>query len=135
ISSREIDENLVILEGAVFVHLHNHSQYSVLQSTSGTADLVKAAAENNMPAVALTDIGNMMGAFHFIQAVERHNRSIEDDGQKLKGIIGCEFFVCENRLNKEFKANGYQIVFLAKTKKGYHKLAKMATIAYTEGFY
>lgn len=135
ISSREIDENLVILEDAVFVHLHNHSQYSVLQSTSGTADLVKAAAENNMPAVALTDIGNMMGAFHFIQAVERHNKSIEDEGQKLKGIIGCEFFVCENRLNKDFKDNGYQIVFLAKTKKGYHNLAKMASIAYTEGFY
>jgi DNA polymerase III subunit alpha len=53
----------------------------------------------------------------------------------LKAILGCEFFVCEDHNDKSRKDNGYQIVLLAKTKKGYHNLAKMASIAYTEGFY
>ena len=59
-----ITENLASLAEVPFVHLHNHSQFSVLQSTMSTKDLVQLAAENNMPAVALTDHGNMMGAFH-----------------------------------------------------------------------
>lgn len=137
ISSDEIQENIATLEDAVFTHLHNHSQFSILQSTSSTADLVSAAAANNMPAVALTDTGNMMGAFHFVQAVNNYNKSLlpEDSGKKIKGIVGCEFFVCEDHLNKTQKDNGYQIVMLAKNKNGYHNLAKMSSIAYTKGFY
>ncbi len=137
ISSAEIKENIATLEDAPFSHLHNHSQYSILQSTSSTADLVNAAVADNMPAVALTDTGNMMGAFHFVQAVNNYNKSLapEDSAKKLKGIVGCEFFVCEDHLNKSQKDNGYQIVILAKNKNGYHNLAKMASIAYTAGFY
>ncbi|MAB38723.1 MAG: DNA polymerase III subunit alpha [Aequorivita sp.] len=144
ISSEEIKENIATLEDAPFVHLHNHSQFSILQSTSSTQDLVNAAVENNMPAVAITDSGNMMGAFHFVQAVANYNKSLadlpkNDDGeisaQPIKPIVGCEFFVCEDHLNKNHKDNGYQIVMLAKNKNGYHNLAKMASIAYTEGFY
>ncbi|MBT0606838.1 DNA polymerase III subunit alpha [Aequorivita echinoideorum] len=137
ISSEEIKENIATLEDAPFVHLHNHSQFSILQSTSSTADLVNAAVANNMPAVAITDSGNMMGAFHFVQAVSNYNRSLspENKGKELKAIVGCEFFVCEDHLNKSHKDNGYQIVMLAKNKNGYHNLAKMASIAYTEGFY
>lgn len=137
ISSEEIEENIATLEDAPFVHLHNHSQFSILQSTSSTADLVNAAVANNMEAVALTDSGNMMGAFHFVQAVNDYNKSLspEDAHKKLKGIVGCEFFVCEDHLNKTQKDNGYQIVMLAKNKNGYHNLAKMASIAYTKGFY
>lgn len=137
ISSEEIKENIATLEDAPFVHLHNHSQYSILQSTSSTADLVNAAVANNMPAVALTDSGNMMGAFHFVQAVNTYNKSLseEDSAKKLKGIVGCEFFVCEDHLNKSQKDNGYQVVLLAKNKNGYHNLAKMASIAYIDGFY
>ncbi|WP_026451278.1 DNA polymerase III subunit alpha [Aequorivita capsosiphonis] len=137
ISSEEIKENIATLEEAPFVHLHNHSQYSILQSTSSTGDLVKAAAANNMKAVAMTDTGNMMGAFHFVQAVSNYNKSLseEDKDKELKGIVGCEFFVCEDHLNKSHKDNGYQIVMLAKNKSGYHNLAKMSSIAYTEGFY
>lgn len=137
ISSEEIKENIATLEDAPFIHLHNHSQFSILQSTSSPLDLVNAAVANKMPAVALTDIGNMMGAFHFVQAVNNYNKSLpeEDVTKRLKGIVGCEFFVCEDRLNKNFKDNGYQMVFLAKNKNGYHNLAKMASIAYTEGFY
>src|SRR5690554_4099475 len=137
ISSEELKDNIAILEEAPFSHLHNHSQFSILQSTSSVFDLVKAAAADHMPAVALTDLGNMMGAFHFVQAVDRYNRSLSDEEgqQPIKGIVGCEFFVCEDHLNKNFKDNGYQVVFLAKNKNGYHNMAKMASIAYTAGFY
>lgn len=137
ITSEEIEENIATLEDAPFVHLHNHSQFSILQSTSSTKDLVLAAAADNMPAVALTDSGNMMGAFHFVQAVNDFNKSLspENASRKIKGIVGCEFFICEDHLNKNQKDNGYQIVMLAKNKNGYHNLAKMASIAYTQGFY
>ncbi|NND64140.1 MAG: PHP domain-containing protein, partial [Flavobacteriaceae bacterium] len=137
ISSEEIDENLEVLKGTAFAHLHNHSQFSILQSTSSTRDLVQAAIENEMPAVALTDSGNMMGAFHFTKAVNDYNKSLseEDKHKKLKAIVGCEFFVCEDHENRSHKDNGYQIVMLAKNKNGYHNLAKMASIAYTKGFY
>jgi DNA polymerase-3 subunit alpha len=130
-----------------FVHLHNHTQFSVLQSTISVADLVKAAVTNKMPAVAMTDHANLMGAFHFVRDILYHNKSAqaknkqaEENGENptetiIKPIVGCEFFVCDDLKDKTRKDNGYQIVFLAKTKKGYHNLAKLSSIAYTEGFY
>lgn len=142
ISHDEIKQNIADLAEVPFAHLHNHSQFSILQSTSSTADLVKAAADNNMPAIALTDTGNMMGAFHFVQAVANHNsktkqKALENNEkpQLIKPIVGCEFFVCEDRTNKSNKDNGHMVVFLAKNKNGYHNLAKMSSISYTEGFY
>ncbi|MCW4468634.1 DNA polymerase III subunit alpha [Flavobacterium sp. MFBS3-15] len=130
-----------------FVHLHNHTQFSVLQSTISVPDLVKAAAKYKMPAVAMTDHGNMMGAFHFVSNVMNHNKAAEaknkaaiENGEEpteviMKPIVGCEFFVCDDHKDKTRKDNGYQIVMLAKNKKGYHNLAKMSSIAYTSGFY
>lgn len=130
-----------------FVHLHNHTQFSVLQSTISVADLVKAAVTNKMPAVAMTDHANLMGAFHFVRDILYHNKSAqaknkqaEENGETpteniIKPIVGCEFYVCDDLSDKSRKDNGYQIVFLAKTKKGYHNLAKLSSIAYTEGFY
>lgn len=147
ISSEEIEENLEKLDEVAFSHLHNHSQFSILQSTISIKDLVNAASMKNMPAVALTDHANMMGAFHFVKEVGIYNKGVkaknqealandeEPVGKELKAIIGCEFFVCENHKDKSRKDNGYQIVLLAKNKKGYHNLAKMSSIAYTEGFY
>lgn len=141
ISTETLQENIATLEALPFAHLHNHSQFSILQSTSSTKDLVQAAIAGKMPAVALTDSGNMMGAFHFVKAVNDYNKSLEDateEGEEklpLKAILGCEFFVCEDHLNKSHKDNGYQVVMLAKNKAGYHNLAKMASIAYTDGFY
>ncbi|NNF86540.1 MAG: DNA polymerase III subunit alpha, partial [Winogradskyella sp.] len=97
--------------------------------------------------VALTDHGNMMGAFHFVREVSNYNKQLhkrnedalaegkEPVGKPLKPIIGCEFFVCEDRSDKSRKDNGYQIVLLAKSKTGYQNLAKLSSIAYTEGFY
>jgi DNA polymerase-3 subunit alpha len=137
ITSEEITENIASLQDVPFAHLHNHSQFSILQSTISTQDLVDAAVANNMPAAAITDSGNMMGAFHFVKAVNAYNAGLpaEKKNKSLKGIVGCEFFVCDDHLNKSQKDNGYQIVFLAKNKRGYHNLAKMASIAYIDGFY
>ncbi|MFV0539747.1 MAG: DNA polymerase III subunit alpha [Aestuariibaculum sp.] len=146
-SSEEIKRNISNLADVDFVHLHNHSQFSILQSTISVADLVAVAAKHQMPAVALTDHANMMGAFHFVSAISRYNKLVEEQNKAaqekgetpsakaIKGIVGCEFFVCENHSDKSRKDNGYQIVMLAKNKNGYHNLAKLSSIAYTEGFY
>ncbi len=135
------------LKEAKFAHLHNHTQFSVLQSTIGIPDLVSATAKNKMNAVAMTDTANMMGAFHFVSAVMNHNKAAkakmeaaieagdESEDCQIKPIVGCEYNVCENHLDKTIKDNGYQVVLLAKNKNGYHNLAKMSSIAFTEGFY
>jgi DNA polymerase-3 subunit alpha len=147
VSKATLSENKKVLIDANFVHLHNHTQFSVLQSTISIAALVKAAAQQKMPAVAMTDHANLMGAFHFVRDILAHNKSAAaknktavENGEEptevpMKPIVGCEFFVCEDHKDKSRKDNGYQIVLLAKTKKGYHNLAKMSSIAYTEGFY
>ena len=85
-----------------------------------------------MPAVAMTDTGNMMGAFNFVKEVLNHNKNADNP---IKPILGCEFYVCEDHKNKTVKDNGYQIVLLAKNKNGYHNLAKMSSIAFIDGFY
>ena len=131
-----------------FCHLHTHSQFSVLQSVSDIGDLVKKAAEYNMPALALTDHGNMYGAFLFWQAVDKHNKSIKafndsvTKGEKpgpqkreIKCIIGCEMYLTRDRLDRSKQDNGYAIPFLAKTKKGYENLSRLSSYAFTEGFY
>src|SRR5690554_3793507 len=147
ISKEEIKEGLEQLAETSFVHLHNHSQFSVLQSTSNIKDLIKKTAEYNMPAVALTDTGNMMAAFHFEKHITAHNKNVrklreeaETEGKpfhqkEITAIIGCEFHICEDHTNKTVKDNGYQVVLLAKNKKGYHNIAKMSSIAFTEGKY
>ncbi|MFH4966875.1 DNA polymerase III subunit alpha [Gaetbulibacter sp. M240] len=147
ITKEDIQQNVSELQEVSFAHLHNHSQFSVLQSTMSVADLVDAAAKDHMPAVALTDHANMMGAFHFINAVNRYNGSIksklaeaEANGEtiaekEIKPVLGCEFFVCEDHKDKTRKDNGYQVVFLAKNKNGYHNLAKLSSHAFVDGFY
>ena len=129
-----ISKQLNSLKDHSFVHLHNHTQFSVLQSTTRISQLVDATIRHNMTAVAITDHANLMGAFHFINYTERRNKDLDED-QKIKPIIGCEFFVCDDHKDKSHRDDGYQIVFLAKNKKGYHNLAKMSSIAHTEGFY
>jgi len=163
VSEENIQENLASLETANFAHLHNHTQFSILQSTISIPDLVAAAAKGKMPAVAMTDHANMMGAFHFVNGVLNHNKGVKarndaneirfeatkeerlEEGeeplhefvaeQEITPIIGCEFQVCEDHTNKSQKDNGYQIVLLAKTKKGYLNLAKMSSIAFVSGKY
>jgi len=131
-NTNDPDSTYKDLESYSFSHLHNHSQFSILQSTSSIVDLVQAVVDDQMPAVALTDTGNMMGAFNFVKEVLKHNKDLE---HPIKPIVGCEFNVCEDHQNKSVKDNGYQTVLLAKNKNGYHNLAKMSSIAYIDGFY
>ena len=119
-----------------FCHLHTHTQFSVLQSTISIPKLVQKAASMNMSAVAITDIGNLMGAFHFVKEVNKHNKSIEEgDGNPIKPIIGITINVCTNHLDRSHRDDGFQIILLAKNKNGYHNLAKLTSIAHTKGFY
>ncbi len=134
-----------VLEQVSFSHLHNHSQFSVLESTISVSDLIQNAVKMNMPAVALTDLGNMMGAFNFVQETVAYNQKIEKENkdldanstpkQFLKAIVGSEFYVCEDHTDKKTKDNGYRVVLLAKNKAGYHNLTKLSSLSHTEGFY
>ncbi|MDA0314359.1 MAG: DNA polymerase III subunit alpha [Bacteroidetes bacterium] len=117
---------VVEINDSHFTHLHVHTQFSVLQATSEIPALVAKAKELGMTALAMTDHGNMMGAFHFVK---------EAMAKELKPILGGEFNLCRDRKNKAAKDDGYQTVLLAKNKGGYHNLAKLASYANTEGFY
>ncbi|MCK5700145.1 MAG: PHP domain-containing protein, partial [Cyclobacteriaceae bacterium] len=113
-----------------YCHLHLHSQFSVLQATPDIKGIIRKAKENNMPAVALTDLGNMYGAFKFVR------EALAND---VKPILGCEYFVAEERLKLKFTKDNpdkrFKQVLLAKTKDGYHNLAKLSSCGYVEGLY
>ncbi len=113
-----------------FIHLHNHSKYSVLQAASGVKDLVKKAKQDGMPAVALTDQGNMFGTFHFVKAA---------NNEGIKPIIGLEAYFVEDRHQKKFtrdhKDKRYQQIFFAKNMGGYRNLAEMCSLGHIEGYY
>ena len=120
-----------------FAHLHTLSQFTVLQSTIRVKELAETADQMGMPAVALTDLGNLMGAFHFVKSVKQVNakRAEDDDRPPLKPIVGITLNVCEDHLDRSRRDNGYQMVFLAKNKAGYQNLSKLSSLAYTKGFY
>jgi DNA polymerase-3 subunit alpha len=115
-----------ITEVLPFAHLHVHTQYSVLQCTSDISGLIKKAKEWSSPAIAMTDHGNMMAAFQFVTAALK---------QEIKPIIGCEVNLCRDMHDKKNQDNGFQVVLLAKNKAGYHRLAKLSSLAHTEGYY
>ncbi len=114
------------LSASDFVHLHGHSQFSVLQSTASVKGIVEKAKELNMPAVAITDMGNMYGTFKFVKEALKAG---------IKPIVGCEFYLAADHTNKEFKDSSIREVLLAKNIKGYHNLAKLCSIAHIDGFY
>ncbi|MDH4091575.1 MAG: DNA polymerase III subunit alpha [Cyclobacteriaceae bacterium] len=113
-----------------FVHLHTHSQFSVLQATPDIKAIVTKAKSMNMPAVALTDIGNMYGAFKFVREALNH---------EIKPIVGCELFIADDRLKLKFTKDNpdkrFNQVLLAKNKNGYQNLAKLSSYGFTEGLY
>jgi len=117
-------------EELLFSHLHCHSKYSVLRSTAGVKDLVTKAAEWGMPAVALTDLGNMFGAFAFVS--EAHK-------QGIKPIVGCELYLVEDHSKKKFTREHrdlrWQIPLLAKNQNGFKNLSKICSKGYTQGYY
>jgi len=113
----------------MFVHLHNHTHYSLLDGLIKIPDLVKKAKEYNMPALAITDHGNMYGAVEFYQECQK---------QDIKPIIGVEVYVAaRSRFDKEPRIDSrrYHLTLLAKNETGYRNLIKLVTKANLEGFY
>ncbi|MBR1616978.1 DNA polymerase III subunit alpha, partial [bacterium] len=127
-----------------YVPLHIHTEYSLLDGAIRIPDFYKFAAENDMPAIAITDHGVMFGcADMFIAKNEMLSHMLTDDVQELKKkieavkpIVGCEFYICEGDvIGDTTKKTLYHLVLLAKNQNGYHNLAKLDSIASTQGFY
>lgn len=113
-----------------FSHLHCHTQYSLLDGAANISALMKKAQQDNMPAVALTDHGNMFGAFKFVAEANRHG---------VKPIVGCEFYMVADRHKKQFTKEDKDIrnhqLLLAKDQDGYKNLSKLCSLGYSEGLY
>ena len=111
-----------------FVHLHLHSEYSLLDGACRISEIPKRVKECNQHAVAITDHGNMYGVVEFYNACKKEN---------IKPIIGCEVYVAEgSRFDKRSAGDGpYHLVLLCKNEIGYKNLSFLVSAAYTEGFY
>ncbi|MBS1668616.1 MAG: DNA polymerase III subunit alpha [Bacteroidetes bacterium] len=120
-----------------FSHLHVHTQFSLLDGAASIQSLYKKAIADKMPALAITDHGNMFGAFEFV--AEAHKNKNEDGSLKVKPIVGCEFYVVADRSRKVFtkeqRDERYHQVLLAKNKIGYQNLIKLTSLGYMEGMY
>ena len=110
-----------------FVHLHVHTQYSILDGAAAIKPLIKRAKALGMNAIAITDHGNMYGVKNF-------HDTATDAG--VKPILGCEVYVVKNRFEKDKDEKaGDHLILLAKNLEGYHHLCKMVSYSFTEGFY
>ncbi len=115
-----------------YLHLHCHTQYSLLDGASDIATMMDKAKADGQKGVALTDHGNMFGAFKFVAEANKRD---------IKPIIGCEFYMVEDRHIKSFsKAKGqrdkrYHQLLLAKNQKGYENLSKLCSLGFMEGLY
>ncbi|MDP4248498.1 MAG: DNA polymerase III subunit alpha [Bacteroidota bacterium] len=120
-----------------FSHLHVHTQYSLLDGAASIRNLYNKAVKDKMPALAITDHGNMFGAFSFVAEAYKHKN--EDGTLKVKPIVGCEFYVVADRFRKTFtkeqKDQRFHQVLLAKNKKGYQNLTRLTSLGYIEGIY
>jgi DNA polymerase-3 subunit alpha len=119
-----------------FSHLHSHTQYSLLDGAASISGMYKKAAKDGMKALAITDHGNMFGVFQFVAEAGKHKTA---DGQPIKPIVGCEFYVVEDRhkqkFTKEEKDRRYHQLLLAKNAEGYKNLVKLCSLGYIEGLY
>jgi DNA polymerase III subunit alpha len=120
-----------------FSHLHVHTQFSLLDGAASIPSLFKKAAKDGQPALAITDHGNMFGAFKFVAEAGKHKN---DDGTpKVKPIVGCEFYVVADRFKKTFtrddKDKRFHQLMLAKNAEGYKNLSKLCSLGFMDGFY
>ncbi|WP_069659238.1 DNA polymerase III subunit alpha [Arcticibacter eurypsychrophilus] len=113
-----------------FSHLHVHTQFSLLDGAADISKLYKKAAADGMKALAITDHGNMFGVFKFVAEAGKHN---------VKPIVGCEFYLVDDRHKKQFTKEKRDVrfhqLFLAKNAQGYRNLTKLCSLGYLEGLY
>ncbi len=111
-----------------FVHLHNHSEYSMLDGACRISDMIQWAVENSAPAVALTDHGNMFGAWEFYTKAQEAG---------VTPIVGCEVYVAPGDRKTRGKDQGspYHLTLLVENAAGYQNLLELVSLGYTEGFY
>ena len=130
--SRETEkESAMAVKTGDFVHLHLHSQYSILDGAIKIKDLVDKAVEYGMPAVAVTDHGNMYASYELYKTCKEKG---------IKPIIGQEFYIAkgsrfDKSKGKEGEKGSYHLILLAKNDKGLKNLMKLSSIGFTEGFY
>jgi DNA polymerase-3 subunit alpha len=120
-----------------FSHLHVHTQFSLLDGAASIQNLYKKAIKDGMPALAISDHGNMFGVFEFV--AEAHKHKDEHGNVKVKPVVGCEFYITETRHQKTFtkeqKDKRYHQILLAKNDKGYKNLVKLTSLGFLEGMY
>ncbi|MEP6646287.1 MAG: PHP domain-containing protein, partial [Saprospiraceae bacterium] len=115
-----------------FVHLHNHTHYSLLDGASHIPAMMDKAVADGQKGIAITDHGNMFGAFEFVSEARKRN---------LKAMVGCEFYLVQNRHKKQFQTskgerdNRFHQLLLAKNQKGYENLSKLCSLGFIEGIY
>ncbi len=115
-----------------FCHLHCHTQFSLLDGAADIGRLMDKAVADGQKGIALTDHGNMFGAFKFVSEANKRG---------LKGLVGCEFYLVDDRRKQSFlKSQGerdrrYHQLLLAKDQRGYHNLAKLCSLGFIEGLY
>lgn len=120
-----------------FSHLHVHTQYSLLDGAASIKRLYDKAIADGMPALAISDHGNMFGVFEFVK--HAHTLKNADGSLKVKPIVGCEFYITENRFQKQFTKEKrdprHHQILLAKNDIGYKNLVKLTSLGYIEGMY
>lgn len=136
-----LDEKIKInsseLKKKEYSHIHNHTNFSILNSTININSMVLKAGEMGMKSLGITDYGNMMGAYYFLDAINSFN--MKNPKKIIKGIIGCEMFISEYYLQKKFTKEQpdkrWTQVFLSKNKKGYKNLSKLCSHGFLDGLY
>ena len=120
-----------------FSHLHVHTQFSLLDGAASIQDLYKKAIADGMPAVAISDHGNMFGAFEFVAEAYKHK---DENGKvKVKPVVGCEFYITADRHQKTYTNDQrdprHHQILLAKNEEGYRNLVKLTSLGFIEGMY
>src|SRR5699024_3446810 len=109
-----------------FSHLHCHTQFSMLDGAANISQLIKKAGDTGMPAISITDHGNMFGVPQFVNEAKK---------QGVKPIIGCEFYITPHEIGNRDDRTNYHQVLLAKNMTGYRNLSKLTSLGYTDGMY
>src|SRR5690606_18833287 len=132
----KLNEKAKSTTDAPYFHFHNHTSFSILSATTSVEALIQKAIDENMPAVGMTDMGNLMGAFKFTSAAKRMNAGRENP---IIPIIGCEVYVSENYTQTKFTKDNpdrrFTQLLIAKNKEGFKNLSKISSTGFIEGYY